>query len=94
MRWDAGAGRSLRNRWPGCAVALTAIEYEILHILSIDAGWVVTPESLPRQAWVGRVSTDTDRVRAFVKQLRAKLGDNASRRARSASGCSRATVCA
>ena len=63
----------------GRAVALTATEYEILRILSVDAGRVVTSESLLRQAWDGRDSTDTERVRAFVKQLRAKLGDDAAR---------------
>ena len=63
----------------GRAVALTATEYEILRILSVDAGRVVTSESLLRRAWDGgREPTDTERVRAFVKQLRAKLGDDAS----------------
>ena len=59
----------------GSAVAFTATEYEILRILSVNAGRVVTSESLLRQVWPDRESTDTDRVRAFVKQLRAKLGD-------------------
>ena len=63
----------------GRAVALTATEYEILRILSVNAGRVVTSESLLRQAWEERESTDTERVRAFVKQLRAKLGDDARR---------------
>ena len=63
----------------GRAVALTAREYEILRILSVDAGRVVTSESLLRQAWDSREPTDTERVRAFVKQLRAKLGDDAAR---------------
>ena len=65
----------------GRAVALTATEYEILRILSVDAGRVVTSESLLRQAWAGggREPTDTERVRAFVRQLRAKLGDDAAR---------------
>ena len=37
-------------------------------------------ESLLRQAWDGeREPTDTERVCAFVKQLRAKLGDTAAR---------------
>ena len=62
----------------GRDVALTATEYEILRILSVDAGRVVTSESLLRQAWDDRKPTDTDRVRAFVKQIRAKLGDDAS----------------
>ena len=64
----------------GRAVALTATEYEILRILSVDAGRVVTSESLLRQAWrQGREPTDTERVRSFVRQLRAKLGDDAAR---------------
>ena len=64
----------------GRAVALTATEYAILRILSVHAGQVVTSESLLRQAWDGgREPTDTERVRAFVKQLRAKLGDDAKR---------------
>ena len=64
----------------GRAVALTATEYEILCILSVNAGRVVTSESLLRQAWDGgRPPTDTERVRGFVRQLRAKLGDDAAR---------------
>ena len=64
----------------GCAVALTATEYEILRILSVNAGRVVTSESLLRQAWDGgRPPTDTERVRGFVRQLRVKLGDDAAR---------------
>ena len=64
----------------GRVAALTATEYEILRILSVHAGQVVTSESLLRQAWDGgREPTDTERVRAFVKQLRAKLGDDAAR---------------
>ena len=63
----------------GRAVALTATEYEILRILSVHAGRVVTSESLLRQAWEGeREPADTERVRAFVKQIRAKLGEDAS----------------
>ncbi|MCY3876536.1 MAG: helix-turn-helix domain-containing protein, partial [Rhodobacteraceae bacterium] len=41
-------------------------------------GRVVTSESLLRQAWDAREATDTERVRAFVKQIRAKLGDDAT----------------
>ena len=64
----------------GRAVALTATEYEILRILSVNAGRVVTSGSLLRQAWDGgRPPTDTERVRGFVRQLRVKLGDDAAR---------------
>ena len=63
----------------GRAVPLTATEYELLRVLSINAGRVVPSESLLRQVWNARDSVDTDPVRAFVKKLRAKLGDDASR---------------
>ena len=59
-------------------VPLTATEYELLRILSVSAGRVVTAQSLLRQAWGVRESADTDPVRAFVKKLRDKLGDSAS----------------
>ena len=60
-------------------MVLTATEYEILRILSVEAGRVVTSESLLCQAWDARQSNDTEHVRTFVKQLRAKLEDDAAR---------------
>ncbi len=64
----------------GREVALTATEYEVLRILAVNAGRVVTSESLLRQAWGGRDATVARPVRvgAFVKQIRAKLGDDAA----------------
>ena len=53
--------------------------YEILHILSVHAGRLVTSELLLRQARNSREPTDTERVRAFVKQTCAKLRDNAAK---------------
>ena len=40
-------------------------------IRSVDAGRVVTSESLRRQVWDAREPTDTERVRTFVTLLRA-----------------------
>ena len=50
-------------------------------MLSPNAGRVVTYASLIRQAWRGRarVSADAKLVRAVVKRLRGKLGDDAGR---------------
>ena len=62
----------------GRGVTLTPREYELLRILSVNAGRVVPSESLLRQAWGARDSEGTEPVRAFVKQLRAKLGDDAA----------------
>ncbi len=63
----------------GRDVPLTATEYELLRILSLSAGRVVTYDSLLRQVWNQRESEDPQRVRTFVKKLRTKLGDDAAR---------------
>ena len=63
----------------GRAVPLTATEYELLRVLSVNAGKVMTYEALLRQVWNGRRDRDTDLVRTFVKKLRRKLGEDAAR---------------
>ncbi len=60
----------------GRVVALTAKEFDLLRILSINGGRVVTMEKLLRRVWRSRNLNDTDRVRTLIKTLRAKLGDN------------------
>ena len=64
----------------GRPVELTATEYELLRVLSVNAGRVLTYGSLLRQAWGGRrpEATDPKLVRAVVKRLRRKLGDDAA----------------
>ena len=62
----------------GRPVSLTATEYELLRVLSLNAGRVTTSESLLNRVWAGRGNGDTKVVRAFVKQLRQKLGDDAA----------------
>ena len=62
----------------GRAVQLTATEYELLRVLSRNAGRVSTYEALLRQVWGGRHDGDTELVRTFVKKLRRKLGDDAA----------------
>ena len=63
----------------GRPVTLTATEYELLRVLSLSAGRVVTSDALLRQAWGGRESANPKVLRAFVKTLRRKLGDDAAR---------------
>ena len=63
----------------GRDVPLTATEYELLRMLSLSAGRVVTYDSLLRQVWGQRESDDPQRVRTFVKKLRTELGDDAAR---------------
>ena len=60
----------------GRPVELTATEFELLRALSINAGRVSTYQALLRQVWGGRDYGDTDLVRAFIKKLRRKLGDD------------------
>ena len=64
----------------GRPVALTATEFELLRILSVNAGRVVTYDSLLRRAWGRRYrgSHDPRLVHALVKSLRRKLGDDAA----------------
>ena len=63
----------------GRPARLTATEYELLRLLTKNAGHVSTYESLIRQLWNGNEVADPDRVRTFVKQLRRKLGDDPKR---------------
>ena len=57
----------------GRPVRLTVTEYELLRVLSVNAGRVMTYESLLSQIWGER--EDTEPVRTYVKKLRGKLGD-------------------
>ena len=63
----------------GRPVELTVTEYELLRLLSLNAGRVLTYETLLQQVWGGWDSPGTYRVRTFVKKLRSKLGDDAGR---------------
>ena len=64
----------------GRSVQLTPTEYELLRVLSVNVGRVLTHESLLRQAWRkgDRRAPDPKLVRAVVKRLRRKLGDDAA----------------
>ncbi len=62
----------------GQQVRLTASEYEILRLLSVNAGRVLTPEALLRHVRGGRDGAGPTVVRTLVKKLRRKLGDDAA----------------
>ncbi|MCY4438665.1 MAG: response regulator [Deltaproteobacteria bacterium] len=63
----------------GREVDLTAKEYELLSVLSLNAGRVVAYDALLRRIWSGSEAGGIDLVRNFVKKLRAKLGDDADK---------------
>ncbi len=62
----------------GRPVRLTATEYELLRVLSINAGRVTAYDTLLRQVWGRREADDTELVRTFIKKLRRRLGDDAA----------------
>ncbi len=62
----------------GRPVYLTATEYKLLVELSASAGRVVTHEQLLRRVWGPLYASDARIVRTYVKELRHKLGDDAS----------------
>ena len=60
----------------GRTVGLTPKEYELLRVLSRNAGRVSTYDALLRQVWGVRRAGETEQVRTFIKKLRRKLGDD------------------
>ena len=63
----------------GEAVALTATEYDLLRVLALDAGRVLTYDTLLRRVWGPRNGEDANLVRIFVKTIRKKLGEDAAK---------------
>ena len=63
----------------GRPVPLTATEFELLRALAVNAGRILTYDSLLRQVWGRRDFGDRRVVHAFVKRLRQKLDDDAVR---------------
>ena len=62
----------------GRKLKLTAKEYDLLSLLSRNAGRVVTYETLLRQVWNRRGGGRPGPVRTYVRKLRHKLGDDAA----------------
>ena len=61
----------------GRPVPLTATEYELLRVLSLNAGQVLTYDVLLRQVWGRPHGANSEPVRTMVRGLRRKLGDDA-----------------
>ncbi len=62
----------------GRRLELTATEYELLRVLSQNAGRVLTYDRLSRTVWGRRGTENRGPVRTYVKKLRHKLGDDAA----------------
>ena len=61
----------------GQPVQLTATEYKLLRELSSSAGRVMTQDELLHRVWGPEYTGESQLLRAYVKNLRHKLGDNA-----------------
>lgn len=61
----------------GQPAQLTATEYKLLHELSSSAGRVMTQDELLHRVWGPEYTGESQLLRAYVKTLRQKLGDNA-----------------
>ena len=60
----------------GGPVKLTPTEYALLRVFSLNAGRVLTYDSLIRQVWDGEETGGVEVVRTFVRRLRNRLGDD------------------
>ena len=58
-------------------VQLSATEYKLIYELSINAGRVMTHDQILQRVWGSRYSSDVQLVRATMRNLRRKLGDDA-----------------
>ena len=59
-------------------ITLTATEFNLLSLLSRNAGRVMTYETILPQLWSNRDTGDINLVRNFTKKLREKLGEDAA----------------
>ena len=62
----------------GRPVHLSATEHKLLVELSIDAGRVLTRDQILQRVWGAEYSGEGELVRSVVKNLRRKLGDDAT----------------
>ncbi len=62
----------------GREIALTPTEFTLLEYLSVNAGRILTHQSILANVWGEEYVADTQILRTYVKQLRAKLGDPSS----------------
>jgi two-component system KDP operon response regulator KdpE len=63
----------------GTEVTLTPTEFELLKVLIMNAGHVVTHEQLLARIWGGCKTADNTRVRIMIRRLREKIERNPSK---------------
>jgi len=62
----------------GALVRLTPKEFDLIAVLARHAGRLLTHREIPRTVWGPAHRDDSQYLRVFVGQLRAKIEDDAS----------------
>ena len=62
----------------GSPISLTSKEYDLIYVLSINSGRVLTHGQLLRRLWDSKKPGDVRGLRTLMRRLRRKLGENAS----------------
>jgi len=62
----------------GVAVKLTRKEFDLLWMLASQAGRLVTQDMILRTIWGPAHADDSQYLRVYIRQLRAKIGDEAT----------------
>jgi two-component system KDP operon response regulator KdpE len=65
-------------KWAGAEIHLTPKEFELLHFLMAHAGLPLTHRRILAAVWGPEYGGELEYLRTFVRQLRKKLGDEAS----------------
>ncbi len=63
----------------GVEVHLTPTEYDLLRVLAVDAGKVLTHRQLLARVWGGYATENSQQLRVYVNYLRRKLEDDPAR---------------
>jgi two-component system KDP operon response regulator KdpE len=63
----------------GVEVHLTPIEYDLLRVLAVHRGRLVTHRALLREVWGPQYGEETHYLRVHIAHLRAKLETDSSR---------------
>lgn len=60
----------------GSEIHLTPIEYEVLELMSKNAGKVLTHNQLLKEVWGNHIDSDTQTLRVFMANIRRKIEKN------------------
>ena len=77
--WRIDLGARLARNAAGEVLHLTPIEFRLLEVLAQHIGLVVTQRTLLQQVWGPGSAQQTQYLRVYMKQLRAKLEPDPAR---------------